>query len=132
MTFQDSARVNVRLIVGSDTVTDEMIQAVLAPLCERYGGATYYQASGCWAEDGDEKKEAYSNVATERAHVIEVSVLAVEYDMPFIQACFIPVANDATWINCEVNIVTAHHFNVKSIAESAMNSRVAELMGIEV
>ena len=131
-------RINYRVIVGSNEVTQEMMDKVLAPICERYGGATYTQGQGCWAEDGDETKEVYSNVAREVAHIVDISVPKNEADTNFIQACFIPVAPVATWVHVELTETRVHHFNVSELAQEAMIeadnrndfSRMVELMKV--
>ena len=112
-TIATSERTHVLFIIGSDTITAEVLAEVLDGINSKYGGATVTESQGCWSDDADKDLPAYDKVKTERAIQIEVSAAPDAIDMAYLQGCFKPAADHATWIHCETFTTYANHFNVK-------------------
>jgi hypothetical protein len=111
----NTERQHALFIIGSKTLTKLALMQVLDNINTRYGGCTLHKGFGCWSEQGAKFTNEYDNVKFETAYQIEVCTTPEEFDLPFLQSAFKPVAPFATWIHCEVWTTNAYHFDVTKL-----------------
>lgn len=111
-----SKRVQIQLIIGSDTITRSIIQKVLEKLSEKYGGSTLIDCEGQWATNGSAFVDFYGKMVSEAAYMILLTMVPEALDMEYIMAACLPLHGMADWIHVEKHETEAAHFSLKALA----------------